>query len=107
MWGHRFENIVNFHKPSDAYVADYDKFDNTYAVSGNFLLIQTSELEQKNTKNIFFFTFQVDTPLCSAKRLDEVVTEVNDYFESPEYVDETKLLDEKVRTFFCYLMLIV
>lgn len=32
MWGHRFENIVNFEKSSDAYVADYDKFDNTYAV---------------------------------------------------------------------------
>lgn len=52
----------------------------------------------------YFSTFQVDTPLCSAKRLNEVVTEVNDYFESPESFGETKLLEEKVRILYMYLM---
>lgn len=35
MWGHRFENIVHYNKSNEGYVADFEKFDNTYAVCRN------------------------------------------------------------------------
>lgn len=48
MWGHRFVNVVSFRKETGEYEVDYTLFNNTY---------------------------DVDTPLCSAKQLDEVKSE--------------------------------
>ncbi|CAH0723322.1 unnamed protein product, partial [Brenthis ino] len=42
-WGHRFETMVSFRKETGEYEVDYTRFNNTY---------------------------EVDTPLCSAKQLD-------------------------------------
>ncbi|XP_055389221.1 G protein-activated inward rectifier potassium channel 3-like isoform X2 [Condylostylus longicornis] len=49
LWGHRFEHVVNFRKESGEYEVDYMKFNNTY---------------------------EIDTPLCSAKQLEEVRAEI-------------------------------
>lgn len=40
LWGHRFEQLVRFQKDSSEYLVDYSKFNNTY---------------------------EVETPLCSAR----------------------------------------
>ncbi|XP_063618359.1 ATP-sensitive inward rectifier potassium channel 12-like isoform X4 [Cydia splendana] len=45
LWGHRFETMVTFRKDTGEYEVDYNSFNNTY---------------------------DVDTPLCSAKQLDEL-----------------------------------
>ncbi|XP_041978730.1 ATP-sensitive inward rectifier potassium channel 12-like isoform X3 [Aricia agestis] len=45
LWGHRFETMVSFRKETGEYEVDYTRFNNTY---------------------------EVDTPLCSAKQLDEL-----------------------------------
>ncbi|XP_049869048.1 G protein-activated inward rectifier potassium channel 3-like isoform X2 [Pectinophora gossypiella] len=45
LWGHRFETMVSFRKDTGEYEVDYTCFNNTY---------------------------EVDTPLCSAKQLDEL-----------------------------------
>ncbi|XP_073945437.1 G protein-activated inward rectifier potassium channel 3-like isoform X4 [Choristoneura fumiferana] len=45
LWGHRFETMVSFRKDTGEYEVDYNSFNNTY---------------------------EVDTPLCSAKQLDEL-----------------------------------
>ncbi|XP_055377194.1 G protein-activated inward rectifier potassium channel 3-like [Condylostylus longicornis] len=50
LWGHRFESVVNFKKETGEYEVDHIKFNNTY---------------------------EVDTPLCSSKQLDEVRAEIN------------------------------
>ncbi|XP_067005931.1 ATP-sensitive inward rectifier potassium channel 12 isoform X2 [Anabrus simplex] len=44
MWGHRFEPMVTYNKDRQSYEVNYNKFNNTY---------------------------NVDTPLCSAKELDD------------------------------------
>ncbi|XP_055597653.1 ATP-sensitive inward rectifier potassium channel 12 isoform X2 [Uranotaenia lowii] len=53
-WGHRFENIIQFDVRSERYVAANERID---AVE------------------------PVDTPLCSARRLEEVLEEVHQYME--------------------------
>ncbi|XP_055698905.1 G protein-activated inward rectifier potassium channel 3 isoform X2 [Phlebotomus papatasi] len=50
LWGHRFEHVVSFRKETGEYEVDYTLFNNTY---------------------------EVDTPLCSAKQLDELRAELN------------------------------
>lgn len=45
LWGHRFETMVSFRKDTGEYEVDYTRFNNTY---------------------------EVDTPLCSSKQLDEL-----------------------------------
>jgi hypothetical protein len=45
LWGHRFETLVSFKKDTGEYEVDYGLFNNTY---------------------------EVDTPLCSAKALDDL-----------------------------------
>ncbi|XP_026475088.1 inward rectifier potassium channel 2-like [Ctenocephalides felis] len=63
LWGHRFQNLLRFDEGLQCYVADCELLNRTYAF---------------------------DTPLCSAKRLDEVMQEVNDFeahYKSQEYVD--------------------
>ncbi|CAO1412953.1 unnamed protein product [Diamesa tonsa] len=49
LWGHRFESTVSFKRETGEYEVDYTLFNNTY---------------------------EVDTPLCSAKQLDELRDEV-------------------------------
>lgn len=44
LWGHRFQSLISFKKDSGEYEVDYALFNNT---------------------------IEVDTPLCSAKKLDE------------------------------------
>ncbi|KZR97785.1 Uncharacterized protein APZ42_007145, partial [Daphnia magna] len=44
-WGHRFEPLVSFRKDTGQYAVDYSLFNNTY---------------------------EVDTPLCSSRDLDEL-----------------------------------
>ncbi|CAH0750781.1 unnamed protein product [Diatraea saccharalis] len=50
LWGHRFETMVTFRKDTGEYEVDYTRFNNTY---------------------------EVDTPLCSAKQLDELRASVS------------------------------
>lgn len=50
LWGHRFEHTVTFRKETGEYEVNYAAFNNTY---------------------------EVDTPLCSAKQLDEVRAELH------------------------------
>lgn len=50
LWGNRFEHIVTFRKETGEYEVNYNAFNNTY---------------------------EVDTPLCSAKQLDEVRAELH------------------------------
>lgn len=50
LWGHRFETMVKFRKDTGEYEVDYTRFNNTY---------------------------EVDTPLCSAKQLDELRASVS------------------------------
>lgn len=45
LWGHRFKHIVSFQNETGEYEVDYALFNSTY---------------------------EVDTPLCSAKQLDEI-----------------------------------
>jgi len=45
LWGHRFQPLVSFKKETGEYEVDYSLFNNTY---------------------------EVDTPLCSAKDLDDL-----------------------------------
>lgn len=61
MWGNRFVNMSHYNKTDDVYVADYDKFDET---------------------------IQIDTPLCSARRLEEVMDEVQQYFANADDLSE-------------------
>lgn len=49
-WGHRFEHIVTFRKETGEYEVNYTLFNNTY---------------------------EVDTPLCSAKQLDILRSDLN------------------------------
>lgn len=46
LWGHRFEPLVSFKKETGEHEVDYSLFNNTY---------------------------EVDTPLCSAQSLDQVI----------------------------------
>lgn len=48
LWGHRFVNVVSFRKETGEYEVDYTLFNNTY---------------------------DVDTPLCSSKELDDLKEE--------------------------------
>lgn len=48
LWGHRFQNLTHYDRTQNTYIADFDRFDSTV---------------------------EVDTPLCSARRLDEVLDE--------------------------------
>lgn len=50
LWGHRFQHVVTFRKDTGEYEVDYTLFNNTY---------------------------DVDTPLCSSKQLDEVRAELH------------------------------
>lgn len=50
LWGHRFESMISFKKETGEYEVDYTLFNNTY---------------------------EVETPLCSSKQLDEFKTEFN------------------------------
>ncbi|XP_055376730.1 G protein-activated inward rectifier potassium channel 3-like, partial [Condylostylus longicornis] len=50
LWGHRFQRAVNFKHATGEYEVDYTRFNDTY---------------------------EVDTPLCSSKQLDEVRVEIN------------------------------
>lgn len=46
LWGHRFESVVSYNRDQQSYEADYSKFNET---------------------------IQVDTPLCSAQELDDII----------------------------------
>ncbi|XP_055611801.1 G protein-activated inward rectifier potassium channel 3-like isoform X2 [Uranotaenia lowii] len=50
LWGHRFESVVSFKRDTGEYEVDYTTFNNTY---------------------------EVDTPLCSARQLNAVKKELN------------------------------
>ncbi|XP_050069431.1 G protein-activated inward rectifier potassium channel 3-like isoform X2 [Anopheles maculipalpis] len=50
LWGHRFESVVTFKRETGEYEVDYTTFNNTY---------------------------EVDTPLCSARQLHDVKKELN------------------------------
>uniref|UniRef100_A0A1B0EUJ5 Kir3 channel protein n=2 Tax=Lutzomyia longipalpis TaxID=7200 RepID=A0A1B0EUJ5_LUTLO len=58
LWGHKFLNLLTYSHERQAYVADYEKFD---ALT------------------------QIDTPLCSARRLEEIFTEVTTIMQHDMY----------------------
>lgn len=63
MWGNRFVKMTHYNATDEVYVADYDKFDKT---------------------------IQIDTPLCSARRLQEVMHDVQQqqYFGNVDDLSE-------------------
>lgn len=50
LWGHRFDHMVKFKKETGEYEVDYNAFNSTY---------------------------EVDTPLCSSRQLDEIRNELH------------------------------
>ncbi|CAO1387141.1 unnamed protein product [Diamesa hyperborea] len=62
LWGHRFESTVSFKRETGEYEVDYTLFNNTY---------------------------EVDTPLCSAKQLDEL----RDEFEAEKMTGKNEKSD--------------
>lgn len=54
-WGHRFVDLIEYDSVNECYIAHDEHFDS---------------LEE------------VDTALCSAKRLDEILCEVEDYYKA-------------------------
>lgn len=65
-WGHRFPNLTHYDRRESAYVADFANFDET---------------------------LEVDTPLCSARRLDEVLEECQRFIRQTEAGDATSTYD--------------
>ena len=59
LWGHRFESLVGFRKDVGEYTVDYSSFNNTY---------------------------EVETPLCSAKDLDEIKSLQNEVKQKGAWV---------------------
>lgn len=57
LWGYRFANLTSFDRLNDTYQADYDRFDSLV---------------------------QVDTPLCSARRLAEVLADCHELVKQQE-----------------------
>lgn len=76
LWGHRFNNdIVGYDYESEVYVTNYEHFDETVEVNLKKPMKISGILFTSNIR------FKVDTPLCSAKRLDEMISEINKRFE--------------------------
>lgn len=72
LWGYRFKNIVNYDYESHRYITETDKLDETE---------------------------EVDTVLCSANCLDEILHEMNEIFEneavnSCDYVNQITKYEE-------------
>lgn len=70
MWGHRFRNIITYDPLSESYIAHIEKLDDVE---------------------------EVETPLCSASRYDEVADELQHYMD-PEHklhLDEIFESDEE------------
>ncbi|KAG4079530.1 hypothetical protein HA402_005227 [Bradysia odoriphaga] len=64
MWGNRFMNVIVYNRTSNVYEVDYSKFDEVC---------------------------EIDTPLCSARRLDEVYSDLKDFLHhdlSADYYNE-------------------
>ncbi|KAJ6650043.1 ATP-sensitive inward rectifier potassium channel 8 [Pseudolycoriella hygida] len=64
MWGNRFVNTIVYNKSEHVYEVDYNKFDDV---------------------------IQIDTPLCSARRLDDIRDELKEFLNhdlSSEYYNE-------------------
>lgn len=57
LWGYHFQNLISYDRQENCYQADYDRCDNLV---------------------------QVDTPLCSARRLDEVLDECREFVKQQE-----------------------
>lgn len=78
LWGHRFTNVITYDWKEETYVVHGENLDDTE---------------------------QVDTALCSAQRLEEIMEEVHDvleretvisnHFHDLEYVDEEEEYDEE------------
>jgi potassium inwardly-rectifying channel subfamily J len=67
MWGHRFTNVVSYDKEMGTYLTHVDELDSME---------------------------QIDTALCSAKRLDELVDEFQDKIECGAVNGNLKSVDE-------------
>lgn len=61
LWGYRFANLTSYDRLNDVYQADFDKFDSL---------------------------LQVDTPLCSARRLAEVLADCHELVKRQEALAE-------------------
>lgn len=77
--------MVAYDAENEEYLVDYDKFDITEEV----LFIIAYYWLIKMIKNKEFMDFQVDTPLCSAQRFDEISKKVKSHFSKDEN-DEQK-----------------
>lgn len=65
-WGHRFQNLTHYDRKENTYVADFENFDETV---------------------------EVDTPLCSARRLDEVLEDCQRFINQTEGDDAVSTYD--------------
>ncbi|GAB0090280.1 ATP-sensitive inward rectifier potassium channel 11 isoform X1 [Sergentomyia squamirostris] len=54
LWGHKFVNLLTYDQVKETYVADHEKFDSVQ---------------------------QIDTPLCSSRRLEEIVGEITNIMQ--------------------------
>ncbi|XP_059620073.1 ATP-sensitive inward rectifier potassium channel 1 [Phlebotomus argentipes] len=64
LWGHKFDHLLTYSHESEAYVADYEKFDSLT---------------------------QIDTPLCSARRLEEIFAEVTNMMHHDFYASHSHI----------------
>lgn len=78
LWGHRFDHMVKFKKETGEYEVDYNAFNSTY---------------------------EVDTPLCSSRQLDEIRNELH----SPQGLGNffflnlhMEMLNRKFLTKYCF-----
>lgn len=70
MWGHRFRNIITYDHVSESYIAHIEKLDDVE---------------------------EIETPLCSSKRYNEVAEELEHYMdpENKFHLDEIFESDEE------------
>lgn len=75
--------MVAYNTENGEYFVDYDKFDMTEEVLNTIGLF-------RNEQNKNLIDFQVDTPLCSAQRFDEITEKVKDHFSKEENTEKNE-----------------
>lgn len=81
LWGYRFVNLISYDRINGTYLADYDKCDDM---------------------------LQIDTALCSARRLDEVLAEFRDIIigvQQPGAREEQQLQQQQQHYYYDHRML--
>lgn len=81
MWGNRFMNVIVYNRSQHVYEVDYNKFDEVNVVSVD------RPLHLIFLFHLWLTRLKIDTPLCSARRLDEVCNEVKEFLGHDIFAD--------------------